>query len=176
MPFIRARGERREVDAHRIGQRFGHWTLREFASYQCGQMLYECVCDCGTVQDVHWTSLSRERTHSCGRQGCPYQRQGKKPVLWEHDGVVQPLKAWAESVGITCAALSQRLLKGMTLAEALRAPKDQRARLVTAFGITQSVSAWARERGVNRVTLQRRLFKGWPIEKALTDPVYIGRH
>lgn len=49
------------------GLRFGHWTVLKFADNQHGtELLWTCVCDCGTIKDVSGHSLKRGSSTSCG--------------------------------------------------------------------------------------------------------------
>lgn len=166
----RPRGTMTRFDAHRAGQRFGHWTLRTFASYQCGQLLYTCVCDCGTVQDVHWTSLRRGRTSACEGQWCPYSKYARRRIQLTHNGRTQTLQAWAAEVGMMAHTLHGRLRHGTPLAQALD-PRDLHGMPLEAFGRAQTITQWAAEVNMKRITLYKRVYKGMPLEHALTLPV-----
>jgi hypothetical protein len=94
--------------------------------------------------------------------------------LITHNGVTQPLVAWAEQVGISRLTLRSRLREGWSTERALTEP----ARLngaITFQGVTRNVADWAREFGLKRATLARRLNSGWSVKKALTEPLLISR-
>jgi hypothetical protein len=49
------------------GQRFGKWLVQSFAgSTERHQYKWNCVCDCGTVDEVFQQSLTRKASESCG--------------------------------------------------------------------------------------------------------------
>jgi len=49
-----------------VGQRFGRWTVIEFA-FRKNQYIYlKCKCDCGNIRNVLIYSLLNKRSKSCG--------------------------------------------------------------------------------------------------------------
>lgn len=49
------------------GQRFGRWTVVEFAGMdKYSRALWRCVCDCGKMDDVASNNLRRGLSKSCG--------------------------------------------------------------------------------------------------------------
>jgi len=93
------------------------------------------------------------------------------------------LKAMAEKYGVTVAALSTRLRRGVLLEKALLEPMatyaERGARGIkrgspvmrTAFGKTAQLKDLVAEFGaVSYYAAKRRLSLGWPLEKAITQP------
>ena len=49
------------------GQRFGHWTVLKIADEQvANEVMWTCVCDCGTIKIVSGHALKRGSSTSCG--------------------------------------------------------------------------------------------------------------
>lgn len=47
--------------------KFGRWTvLRDVGRTSDRCRVFECICDCGTVRNVRWRSLTSGRSRSCG--------------------------------------------------------------------------------------------------------------
>ncbi|MEK7178579.1 MAG: hypothetical protein AAB721_02915 [Patescibacteria group bacterium] len=79
--------------------------------------------------------------------------------------------AWARKVGISYAALLDRLKDGWSVRRALTEPSTpHRKRLLTFHGITRSVAEWARHLGMPYYRLLHRVtVLGWSTERALTE-------
>jgi len=56
--------------ADRAGERWGRWTVLEYA----GPRSWLCQCDCGVVKKVDWSNLKSGRTQGCSR--CYHLREG----------------------------------------------------------------------------------------------------
>lgn len=46
----------------RTGHKYGKWTVLKYA----GNETWKCLCDCGTIRNVHSSSLALGRSASCG--------------------------------------------------------------------------------------------------------------
>lgn len=58
-----------------IGQRFGHWTVKEKTKNNKGKKAFLCECDCGNVKLQSSSDLINKKTRSCG---CANLSKGKK--------------------------------------------------------------------------------------------------
>lgn len=50
-----------------IGERFGRLTILEYSyTNKHKKRVYTCLCDCGNVKNIVYSSLSSGHTKSCG--------------------------------------------------------------------------------------------------------------
>jgi hypothetical protein len=88
--------------------------------------------------------------------------------LLSHNGRTQTMAQWAEEIGITIYALSERLKRGkMTLVEALTFQPPH----IEYDGKKLSATDWAKVVGIKANTIAKRIKDGWTPEEALTTPV-----
>jgi hypothetical protein len=94
------------------GQRFGRWQVVQRASTsKTGQVIWACVCDCGTEKLVKSNDLVSTRSKSCG---CLRREINSKPP--GESGFNQycnSLKQAAKSRGL-CVELSDSEIKALT--------------------------------------------------------------
>jgi hypothetical protein len=64
--FVQANNTRRSTGALVAGQRFGRLIIEGFAGIVKQNAFYVCRCDCGTIKNVHGSSLKSGHTKSCG--------------------------------------------------------------------------------------------------------------
>jgi superfamily II DNA or RNA helicase len=63
-----------------IGNKFGRWTVIEFAYRNNYLVYYKCRCECGTIRVVNMDNLKSGKTYSCG---C-YNRERASETKKEH--------------------------------------------------------------------------------------------
>lgn len=86
-----------------------------------------------------------------------------------HNGQTKCTAEWAEASGIAYSTLKSRLLRGMSIEDAvsLSADRNDRRRKYTIGSETMTLAQWARKTGVDRDVAATRLCRGWPIERAI---------
>mgnify|MGYP002869956543 CR=1 FL=1 len=55
-----------------LGERFGKWTVIDFAGWKNQKATFICRCDCGNEREIPHNSLIRGLTKSCGRCEQPW--------------------------------------------------------------------------------------------------------
>jgi hypothetical protein len=72
-----------------IGKRFGRWTvIKRAGTDKRGQILWECICDCGNIRAINGWDLRNKKTKSCG---CL-----RKEISTKHGmSAAQTYKSWA---------------------------------------------------------------------------------
>lgn len=54
------------LQAAKPGDRVGKWTIIERVANKKRHPYFSCLCDCGILRDVAWSSLRRGQSNSCG--------------------------------------------------------------------------------------------------------------
>lgn len=77
---------RKRIDL--TGQRFGRLVVLGYSGHKKGQVIWECICDCGNTHLVPTTSLRGGRTRSCGclnhQQKEQYRTHGESKTKLYH--------------------------------------------------------------------------------------------
>ncbi len=103
-------------------------------------------------------------------------RNRRNNVHYEHNGEQHLLDDLAEEYSISPRTLRDRIKKqGMSMAEALVAPKRWTNVYVTVDGQQVTQTEAARKGGISVQTLRSRLGRGMSLEEALATPVRLGR-
>jgi hypothetical protein len=79
------------------GKRFGRWNVLNRAQNRGRALMWNCKCDCGTIKEVHGTSLKSGASKSCGcllKEGKPRTHGLTKHPLYK---VWQRMKGCTES-------------------------------------------------------------------------------
>jgi hypothetical protein len=117
-------------------------------------------------------------------------RNKRNNVLLTIDGETQPMSVWAERAGIKYATVHQRIAKGWTHEEAVKAPlvknragikrgakiHKSEAALILYAGEKMTLHEAARRSGLAFDTVDKRIRKGWPVAYALSEPARRGPH
>lgn len=103
----------------------------------------------------------------------------KRVYTSEKTGETKSILEWSKDSGINKTTLSHRLLKGMTIDEAIETPIDPSESKIDSpltdpvTGETHSIKEWANIIGISADTLYARIYKHkWPIDKALHSPKF----
>lgn len=115
-----------------------------------------------TPRNCRWTTIKEQANNRSTNHMLKYK------------GKTQSMQQWADELGLTESAISQRLRAGWSVNDALSKPlsKMNRYTEVTYKGQTKRLYEWAEELGMKYNTLQSRLtFRKWPVEKAFETPV-----
>lgn len=101
-------------------------------------------------------------------------RHDGRAHVYTHDGETLTIREWAERTGIARATLTQRLARGMPIAEAI--DKDfnmQRERPYSHNGETKTLAEWARHAGIGYDTLLYRVSK---LGMTIGDAIAMRKH
>ena len=87
-----------------------------------------------------------------------------------YHGETHTVAEWERKLNMKCGILEQRLLRGMTLSDALSTPvKTCQTRYVTYKGKVMSLHGWAKHLGMNYSTFQSKINKGISMEDIIKE-------
>lgn len=133
----------------KVGTRFGRLVVKEKIdtpkdiNYNIGQW-YLCECDCTNKKSVPGISLLSGNTKSCGCFKSEISSKSikeKRKIMIKNGNTTRPiskttmitlgdetksLTEWAKAIGITKSALSNRILSGWPIEEALTVKKGDK--------------------------------------------------
>lgn len=92
-------------------------------------------------------------------------------LVWEIDGVSKPVQEWCEEHGISRSAVIRRIKMGMSIKEALSAPKYGSKLDIEIDGVKKSKQEWCDEYGISPQLYDYRIkYSGLTPIEALTKP------